>query len=47
VIGAKGIEKIVEIQLNPAEKAEFDKSVAAVRGLCDVGKKLLADAAKA
>ena len=47
VIGAKGIEKIVEIQLNPAEKAEFDKSVAAVRGLCDVGKKLLAEAAKA
>src|SRR5580658_5860188 len=47
VIGAKGIEKIVEIQLNPVEKAEFDKSVAAVRGLCDVGKKLLAEAAKA
>jgi len=47
VIGAKGIEKIVEIQLNPAEKAEFDKSVAAVRGLCDAGKKLLAEAAKA
>jgi malate dehydrogenase len=47
VIGAKGIEKIVEIQLNPAEKAEFDKSIAAVRGLCDVGKKLLAEAAKA
>ncbi|HUB97921.1 MAG TPA: malate dehydrogenase [Stellaceae bacterium] len=47
VIGAKGIERIVEISLNPAEKAEFDKSVAAVRGLCDVGKKLLADAAKA
>ncbi len=46
VIGAKGVERIVEIQFNPAEKAEFDKSVAAVRGLCDVGKKLLAEAAK-
>jgi malate dehydrogenase len=45
VIGAKGVERIVEIQLNPAEKAEFDKSVAAVKGLCEVGKKLLAEAA--
>ncbi len=44
-IGAKGIERIFEIALNPDEKAAFDKSVAAVRGLCDVGKKLLAEAA--
>jgi malate dehydrogenase len=47
VIGAKGVERIVEIALNAEEKAAFDKSVAAVRGLCDVGKKLLAEAAKA
>jgi malate dehydrogenase len=33
VIGAGGIERIVEIQLNRAEKAMFDKSVEAVRGL--------------
>jgi malate dehydrogenase len=46
VIGAKGVERIVEINLDGAEKAEFDKSVAAVRGLCDVGRKLLAEAAK-
>ena len=46
VIGAKGVERIVELQLNPDERAGFDKSVAAVRGLCDVGKKLLAEAAK-
>jgi malate dehydrogenase len=46
VIGAKGLERIVEIQLNADEKAAFDKSVAAVRGLCDVGKKLLAEQAK-
>jgi malate dehydrogenase len=46
VIGAKGVERIVEIALNPDEKAEFDKSVAAVRGLCEIGKKLLAEAAK-
>src|SRR5580693_8827903 len=45
VIGAKGVERIVEITLNPDEKTAFDASVAAVRGLCDVGKKLLAEAA--
>jgi malate dehydrogenase len=47
VIGAGGVERIVEIALNPEEKAAFDASVAAVRGLCEVGKKLLAEAAKA
>jgi len=45
VIGAKGVERIVEITLNPDEKTAFDASVAAVRGLCDVSKKLLAEAA--
>jgi malate dehydrogenase len=45
VIGAKGIERIVELSLTAEEKAGFDKSVAAVRGLWDVGKKLLAEAA--
>jgi malate dehydrogenase len=43
VIGAKGIERIVEISLNPEEKAAFDKSVDAVRGLCDVARKLQAE----
>ncbi len=47
VIGAKGVERIVEISLNPAEKAEFDKSVTAVKGLVDVTRKLLAEAPKA
>ena len=46
VIGAKGVERIVEIALDPAEKAEFDKSVAAVRSLCDVAKTLQAAAPK-
>jgi malate dehydrogenase len=46
VIGAQGVERIVEISMNAAEKAEFDKSAAAVRTLCDVGKKLLAEGAK-
>ena len=33
VIGAGGIERVIEITLNRAEKAMFDKSVEAVRGL--------------
>ena len=41
VIGANGVEKIVEISLNPDEKAMFDKSVAAVRGLIDATKALM------
>lgn len=40
IIGANGVEKVVEIDLNKAEKAMFDKSVAAVRGLIDVVRKL-------
>jgi malate dehydrogenase len=40
VIGAAGVEKVVEIDLNKAERAMFDKSVAAVRGLIDVVRKL-------
>jgi malate dehydrogenase len=35
VIGAGGVERIVEIELDASEKAMFDKSVAAVRGLCE------------
>jgi malate dehydrogenase len=46
VIGAGGIERIIEVAMNPQEKAEFDKSAAAVRTLCDIGKKLLAEGAK-
>ncbi len=40
VIGAKGIERIVEINLNATEKKMFDKSVAAVKGLVAACKKL-------
>ena len=36
VIGAGGVERIVEISLNSEEKAAFDKSVAAVRELIEV-----------
>ena len=40
IIGANGVEKVVEIDLNAAEQAMFDKSVAAVRGLIEVVRKL-------
>src|ERR1700722_9116682 len=38
VIGAKGVERIVEIALDEAEKAMFEKSVASVRTLVDACK---------
>jgi malate dehydrogenase len=41
VIGAGGVEKIVEIELNPTEKAAFDKSCGAVRELIDASRKLI------
>jgi malate dehydrogenase len=41
VIGAGGVEKIVEIQLNAQEKDAFEKSCAAVRELVDAAKKLI------
>jgi len=40
VLGAGGVERIVEISLNAEEKAMFDKSVAAVQGLVDACKKI-------
>jgi malate dehydrogenase len=42
IIGANGVEKIVEIQLDAAEQAMFDKSVAAVRDLVAVADNLKA-----
>ena len=41
VIGAGGVERIVEIELNADEKAAFDSSVEAVRGLIDATKGLM------
>ena len=38
MIGAGGIEKVIEISLNKDEKAMLDKSVAAVKGLVDACK---------
>lgn len=38
IIGAGGIEKVINIQMNPDEQAMFDSSVAAVNGLVDACK---------
>jgi malate dehydrogenase len=46
VIGAKGVERIVEISLNPEEKAMFDKSVASVRTLVEAARKIQKEAPK-
>ena len=40
VIGANGIEKIVEIDLNAAERAMFQKSVESVKGLVEACTKI-------
>jgi malate dehydrogenase len=40
VIGAGGVERIVEISLDPKEKAAFDMSVSAVRELIEVVKNM-------
>ncbi len=40
VIGAKGVERIVEIKLDAKEKAMFTKSVKAVKGLLDACRKI-------
>ncbi|MGH6968059.1 MAG: malate dehydrogenase [Stellaceae bacterium] len=44
VLGAKGVERVVEIALEPDEKAAFDKSVSAVKALLEATKKLLTEA---
>jgi malate dehydrogenase len=41
VIGAGGVEKIVEIELNSTEQAAFEKSCAAVKELIDASDKLI------
>jgi malate dehydrogenase len=46
VIGAKGVERIIEIKMNAAEKKEFNSSVKAVKGLVDVVKRMQKSAKK-
>ncbi len=42
IIGKGGVEKIVEIELNAEEKKMFENSVAAVKGLVEATKKMMA-----
>jgi malate dehydrogenase len=42
VIGAGGIERIVEVSFTAEEKAMFEKSVGAVKGLVEATKKIVA-----
>jgi malate dehydrogenase len=46
VIGAKGVERVVEIELNKDEQGMFDKSVSAVQGLVDACIKIAPDLGK-
>jgi malate dehydrogenase len=46
VIGARGVERIVEIELDKNERVMFDKSVSAVRGLVDACLKIAPDLGK-
>ena len=46
VIGAKGVERIVEIELDRHERAMFEKSVASVKGLVDACLKIAPDLGK-
>jgi len=40
IIGAGGVERIVEIELQSAERAMFEKSVSAVKGLLDMCRRI-------
>ena len=46
VIGAKGVERVVEVEFNSAERGMFEKSVQAVEGLVDACKKIAPDLGK-
>ena len=46
VLGAKGVERVVEIELAGAERDMFEKSVDAVKGLVDACKKIAPDLGK-
>jgi malate dehydrogenase len=41
VIGAGGVERVVEIKLDAAEQAAFEKSCASVQELIDASRKLV------
>jgi len=43
VIGGRGVERIVEIELAGKDRDAFEKSVAAVQGLVDACRKIAPD----
>jgi len=46
VIGAKGVERVVEVEFNSGERGMFEKSVQSVEGLVDACKKIAPDLGK-
>jgi malate dehydrogenase len=46
VLGAKGVERVIEIELTGAERDAFEKSAAAVQTLVDVCKRIAPDLGK-
>jgi malate dehydrogenase len=46
VIGSKGVERIVEIELNSGERTMFEKSAQAVQTLIDACKRIAPDLGK-
>src|SRR5262249_26903202 len=46
IIGAKGVERVVEIELNSAEREMFNKSVASVQSLVEACRKIAPDLGK-
>src|SRR5688572_1773984 len=46
VIGAKGVERVVELELTGAERNEFEKSAASVKGLVEACQKIAPDLGK-
>ena len=40
IIGAKGVEKVIEINLESEEKINFEKSIKAVKELFEAAKKI-------
>src|SRR5687768_1566117 len=43
ILGARGVEKVIELTLEPAERAAFDNSVSAVKSLVKTMSDLMAD----
>ena len=40
IIGSRGVEKIIELNLTPDEETNFKKSVESVKDLFDAAKKI-------